>query len=106
MLLMRDTSFVALLFLGLKSHNRATLSHSCPGISSSLSSTNASSAALQQVYYRICETLLYSGYITRQTICEKSSVLCPDKRGAQVSLYDKIPFKTMWIMHVPCFQVG
>ena len=44
--LIRLTSFVFLLFLGLKSHIRLTLSHSVPGTSSSRSSTNTASACL------------------------------------------------------------
>ncbi len=42
----RVMSFVFLLFLGLKSQRRAILSHSWPGVTSSLSLINASSAAL------------------------------------------------------------
>ena len=44
---MRDTSLACLLDLGLKSHSRATRSHSVPGDDSSMSFTKASSAALE-----------------------------------------------------------
>lgn len=43
----RETSFACLLVFGLKSHRRATLSHSDPGLSPSLSAKKASSDALQ-----------------------------------------------------------
>uniref|UniRef100_A0A8C9GUG1 Transmembrane protein n=1 Tax=Piliocolobus tephrosceles TaxID=591936 RepID=A0A8C9GUG1_9PRIM len=43
---MRETSLACLLDLGLKSHSRATRSHSVPGDDSSMSFTKASSAAL------------------------------------------------------------
>ncbi|MEQ2193564.1 hypothetical protein XENOCAPTIV_003797, partial [Xenoophorus captivus] len=43
----RETSFACLLVLGLKSHSRATRSHSDPGLSPSLSARKASSDALQ-----------------------------------------------------------
>ena len=46
--LMRETSFVFLLFFGLKSHIRLTLSHSVPGTSSSRSLTKAASACLRE----------------------------------------------------------
>lgn len=44
---MRETSLACLLDLGLKSHSRATRSHSVPGDDSSMSFTKASSAALK-----------------------------------------------------------
>lgn len=44
---MRETSLACLLDLGLKSHSRATRSHSVPGDDSSMSFTKASSAALE-----------------------------------------------------------
>lgn len=43
----RETSFACLLVFGLKSQRRATLSHSDPGLSPSLSARKASSDALQ-----------------------------------------------------------
>lgn len=43
----RETSFACLLVLGLKSHSRATLSHSDPGLLPSLSARKASSDALR-----------------------------------------------------------
>lgn len=43
----RETSFACLLVFGLKSQRRATLSHSVPGLSPSLSARKASSDALQ-----------------------------------------------------------
>lgn len=46
---MRETSLACLLDLGLKSHRRATRSHSVPGDDSSMSFTKASSAALESI---------------------------------------------------------
>lgn len=43
----RETSFACLLVFGLKSQRRATLSHSVPGLSPSVSARKASSDALQ-----------------------------------------------------------
>lgn len=55
---MRETSLACLLDLGLKSHSRATRSHSVPGDDSSMSFTKASSAALEATtkYVGLCRT--------------------------------------------------